>query len=254
MAEEHSAEKTLEVFLDFDGTLVGPNVAILIVEEFAKDGRRLAHEVDLALHAQKLTLRQAWEQEARELPADRLPEMIEFVRKNVPLRPGAREFVELLRRHRVSTTILSGGLDFFIRPVLEREAFDLPVRSETAVPDPSGGLTVQYPWGHPTCRLCGICKALVVEGPGPTRRTVFVGDGSTDRYGAEVADIVFARHRLLDFCRSNGILCYPFDDFGPVIERFESWLERGEALPAPRARGRAESLCPISKEIATCRR
>jgi 2-hydroxy-3-keto-5-methylthiopentenyl-1-phosphate phosphatase len=250
MVEVISPTLPLRVFLDFDGTLVMPNVAILIVQEFAPDGRKLAREVDLALHAQEITLREAWEREARALSYDRIPEMIEFVRKNAPLRPGATELLELLHRHHVVTTVLSGGLDFLIRPVLEREGLDLPVLSETAVLGPSGGLTVEYPFSHPTCRLCGICKALVVDDPTFRSRTVFIGDGSTDRYGAEVADLVFARHRLLDFCRSNEIACYPFEDFGPVVEKFKSWLEQGEALPPPRARGKATSPCPISRALA----
>jgi 2-hydroxy-3-keto-5-methylthiopentenyl-1-phosphate phosphatase len=250
MAEVAAPTAPLRVFIDFDGTLVVPNVAILIVQEFAPDGRRLAREVDLALHAQKLTLREAWEQEARALPADRIPEMIEFVRKHVPLRAGTGELLALLRRHAIPTTILSGGLDFLIRPVLEREGIGLPVLSETAVAGPSGGLTVEYPFAHPTCRLCGICKALAVDDRSGRSRTVFIGDGSTDRYGAEVADLVFARHRLLEFCRSNDIPCYPFEEFGPVVAQFESWLERGEVLPAARARGKVTSPCPISRVLA----
>jgi 2-hydroxy-3-keto-5-methylthiopentenyl-1-phosphate phosphatase len=245
-----SAGPALQVFLDFDGTLVEPNVAILVVQEFAPEGRKLAREVDLALHAQKLTLREAWEQEAHALPAGRIPEMVEFVRRRAPLRAGARELLALLRRHGVPTTVLSGGLDVFIRPVLDREGIDLPVLSETAGRDTSEGLIVQHPFGHPTCRICGICKALIVEAPLRGPRSVFIGDGSTDRYAAEVADVVFARHRLLEFCRANAIPCYAFEDFGPVIERFEAWLEKNEPLPAARVRGSAASPCPISRTLA----
>jgi 2-hydroxy-3-keto-5-methylthiopentenyl-1-phosphate phosphatase len=252
MADPSSrATAPFHVFLDFDGTLVEPNVAILVVEEFAPRGRELARSIDLALKAQQLTLREAWAQEAAALPAARLPEMQEFIRRKAPLRAGASEFLALLREFQVRTTLLSGGLDIFIQPVLEREGLDLHVLSESAAPAPGGGLEVSYPHGHPTCRLCGICKANVVGGNGSDLRTVFVGDGSTDRYGAEVADIVFARHRLLEFCRQSSIPCYPFEDFGPVIERFEGWLRRGEPVPAPRQRGQATSPCPISKSLAT---
>ncbi len=237
------------VFIDFDGTLVEPNVAIIVVERFATDGRRLAREVDRKLKAELLTLRQAWEEEAAALPAHRLGEMVEFVRENAPLRAGAREFLALLRQHRVPAIILSGGLDSFIRPVLEREGLDLPVLSEEANTGPDGNLRVVHPHGHPTCRLCGICKAEAVSKVDGSRG-VFIGDGSTDRYGAEVADIVFARHRLLEYCQKAAIPCFPFEDFGPVTERMSAWLERREPVPAPRATGRAISRCPISQELA----
>ena len=250
MTDTRSPSPALRVFLDFDGTLVEPNVAIMVVQEFAANGRELAREVDLALHAQKLTLREAWETEARALPADQIPEMAEFVRHHAPLRAGARDLVDLLKRHRIPTTVLSGGLDVFIEPVLAREGLDLPVLSETAIRGPSGGLIVQHPFGHPTCRLCGICKAMAVDAPDDGPRSVFIGDGSTDRYGAEVADLVFARHRLLEFCRSNGIPCYPFEDFAPVVDQFAAWLEKGEPLPTRRHRGSATSPCPISHALS----
>ncbi|MGA3021878.1 MAG: HAD-IB family phosphatase [Thermoplasmata archaeon] len=237
------------VFLDFDGTLVEPNVAILVVEEFAPNGRQVARSIDLALKAQKMTLREAWEQEAAALPADRLPEMLDFIRKKAPLRAGARELLALLKKHDIRTTILSGGLDVFMDPVLDREEIDLPILSECATIAPNGGLRVLHPHGHPSCRLCGICKALAVRGAGDGPRTVFIGDGSTDRYGAEVADIVFARHRLLEYCRATAIPCFPFEDFDPVTERMSAWLEGREPIPSPRAIGRAASPCPISQEL-----
>ena len=210
----------------------------------------MAHDVDLALHAQKLTLREAWEVEAGALAEDRLPEMQEFIRREAPLRHGARELLDLLRDHRIPTTVLSGGLDAFIRPVLEREGLDLPVLSETAHRGPDGRLVIEHPFGHPTCRICGICKARAVERAPHQARTVFLGDGSTDRYGAEVADIVFARHRLLKVCHDARIPCYAFDDFPPVVDQMRAWLERGDPLPPLRARGNAASACPISQALA----
>jgi hypothetical protein len=79
------------------------------------------------------------------------------------------------------------------------------------------------------------------------RRTVFIADGSTDRYGAEVADIIFARRRLLDYCHRSGLACYPFENFETVTEQFTRWLEGGEPLPAPRRTGLETSICPLSQ-------
>lgn len=238
------------MMIDFDGTLVEPNVAIVLVEEFCPDGARVANEVDLLLHSGKMTLREAWEREAALMRSDQVPEMIRFVEKNIPLREGAHDLLRLLARHRVPTTIVSGGLDFYIAPVLQREKIDLPVLSDTSTVAPDGHLRVLHPHGHATCRLCGICKAQVVRGREPNgRRVVFVGDGSTDQYAAEVADIVFARRRLLDLCRRRGIPAFPFEAFGPVTERVTAWLEGGEALPPPRALGLTDSACPISRAL-----
>lgn len=239
----------LRVILDFDGTLVEPNVAILLVEEFVPNGHEIAHEIDLQLHEGRLGLREAWQRQAALLPIDRVPEMARFVRDRVPLRGGARELLNLLQRHGVPVTVVSGGLEFYIREVLDREGLNLPVRSDHLIVAPDGTPKVVHPYGHPTCRLCGICKAGIVERGGSDPRTVFVADGSTDRYGAEAADIVFARRRLLEYCRRVGIPCFPFEDFAPVTEQFARWLDDGLDLPPVRRRGLAGSACPISQRL-----
>ena len=241
----------LRMLLDFDGTLVGPNVAIILVEQFAENGAELAHAVDIELHEGKITLREAWARQAALLPADRIPEMAAWAVKNTPLRPGAHELIALLQRHHVPTTVVSGGLDFYIHPILKNAGIRFPVLCDAMERLPSGGLRVTHPHGHATCRLCGICKAQVTRTLSHDGvRTVFVGDGSTDRYAAEVADIVFARRRLKTYCETAGVPFYPFEEFGPVTAQLARWLEQGEPLPPLRHVGVASSACPISQELA----
>jgi 2-hydroxy-3-keto-5-methylthiopentenyl-1-phosphate phosphatase len=241
----------LQVLLDFDGTLVEPNVAILLVERFCPDGKRVAHEVDEALHSGRITLREAWARQVALLPPARLGEMTEFVVKEIPLRKGADQLLGLLRTYAVPTAIVSGGLEFFIRPLLAREGIDYPLFADRIEPDANAQLRVVHPYGHPTCRLCGICKANVTVGfARPGVSTVFIGDGSTDKYAAEVAEIVFARHRLKQYCERSGIPFFPFEDFDPVTDRLNGWLTGADPLPAPRPRGLQTSACPISQALA----
>ncbi len=239
------------VFVDFDGTLVEPNVAILLVERFCPDGESVAHEVDLQLHAGQITLREAWDRQAALLPGDRIDEMRRWAVENVPLRDGARDFLSLLSEQRLPTAIVSGGLDFYIRAVLERERFDLPFVSDSLRKRPDGSVEVLHPYGHASCRLCGICKAQVIRSPLPAaERTVFLGDGSTDRYAAETADIVFARHRLQAYCQRSGLPFFPFEGFATVTAQFRRWLTGAEPVPDRPGLGLASSPCPISTELA----
>lgn len=240
------------MLIDFDGTLVEPNVAIVLVEQFCPNGDEVAHEVDILLHEGKMTLREAWEREAALMRADRIPEMIDYTVKNVPLREGAQELLSLLKEYRIPTKIVSGGLDFYIHPVLQREGIDLPVLSDAAYAGPDGQLKVLHPHGHATCRLCGICKAQAVRAESsPEGRVVFVGDGSTDQYAAEVADVVFARRRLLGYCERMGIPAFPFEGFRPVTDRIRPWVTGEEPLPPRRRLGLASSPCPISNGLAS---
>lgn len=241
----------VEVLLDFDGTLVEENVAIVLVERFCPDGDRVAHEVDEQLHRGEITLRQAWARQVALLPAHREQEMVDHVRRAIALRQGAHELLDLLSSAAIPVTIVSGGLDFYIAPILAEHGISLPVLSDTVRPDGGAGWVVDHPHGHPSCRLCGICKAQCVRALAhPSRRTVFIGDGSTDRYAAEVADIVFARRRLKTYCTQSGVPFYPFETFEPVTEQFRRWLSHADPLPAPRGLGLASSKCPISQSLA----
>ncbi|HZY92633.1 MAG TPA: HAD-IB family phosphatase [Thermoplasmata archaeon] len=240
------------MFIDFDGTLVEPNVAIVLVEEFCADGKRVAHEIDELLHTGKITLREAWRRQVELMRADQIPAMAEWSVRNIPFREGAEDLLALLRRHNVPTSIVSGGLDFYIAPILKNAGIDLPVFCDGVEVAGGGMLEVVHPYGHATCRLCGICKAQIVRNAeGDHVRTVFAGDGSTDRYAAEVADIVFARRRLRLYCDAASIPYYPFEKFAPVTEQLERWLTGAEPLPPGRRVGVASSACPISTSAAT---
>jgi 2-hydroxy-3-keto-5-methylthiopentenyl-1-phosphate phosphatase len=246
-----AAPAPFRVLLDFDGTLVEPNVAIVLVGRFCPDGDRVAREVDEDLHSGRITLRQAWARQVALLPPDQMDEMIRFVVKEIPMRRGASDLLGLLHRWKVPTTIVSGGLDFYIHPILEREGIHLPVLSDTAERGPDGALRVLHPYGHPTCRLCGICKAEITRpGPDSGPRSVFIGDGSTDKFAAEVTDIIFARRRLREYCERVGLPHYAFEDFSPVTEQLGRWLGGHEPLPPRRRTGLPDSPCPISRELA----
>ena len=241
----------LRVLLDFDGTLVEENVAIELVQRFCPDGSRIAREVDEQLHRGEITLREAWERQVALLPPQRQAEMVEFARREITVREGAHDFLALMRRSRIPVTIVSGGLDFYIAPILRQHGIDLPVLSDTLHPDGGSRWTVDHPHGHATCRRCGICKAQCVQqAAAHGSYSVFVGDGSTDRYAAEVADIVFARRRLEQYCERAGIPYFPFDTFAPVSDRIARWLAGEEPLPARRGVGLRSSLCPISQALA----
>ncbi len=245
----NSGDLRASLFLDFDGTLVESNVAMDLVAQFGKDGRRVADAVDRELHAGRMNLREAWEREAALLPWDRIPEMVEFAVTHTRWRPGAQELVTGAQERGWFVAVVSGGLDFYILPLLSRAGIRLPVFSDRIGEAQGGSLQVVHPFQHPTCRLCGICKAGIVrERTAKNGIGIFVGDGSTDRYAAEVADIIFARRRLLSICQGRGQPVIPFDDLRQVAEALWAWSADPMLLPRVRRPGFPESACPISRE------
>jgi 2-hydroxy-3-keto-5-methylthiopentenyl-1-phosphate phosphatase len=57
----------------------------------------------------------------------------------------------------------------------------------------------------------------------------FVGEGSSDRYGALYADVVFAKDRLVEIATTDGVPFLPWDSFDDVRRAIETL----DAVPGP---------------------
>ena len=53
---------------------------------------------------------------------------------------------------------------------------------------------------------------------------IFVGDGLSDRYAVESADLVFAKDGLASYCTANSIEHIPFQNLGEVASHIDRWL------------------------------
>jgi 2-hydroxy-3-keto-5-methylthiopentenyl-1-phosphate phosphatase len=209
------------VVCDFDGTATLDDTAdALSIEYLGYDRWKKANE---AFHAGETS----FEQLLRDIfePVAATPEDVRaFALRHVRFRPGFVQLVESCREREIPFVIASGGLDIYIRPALEKLpraiADGLEVRANHADYVP-GGLALSFPYQHlpGACGTCGSCKGAVVkELQAQGRRVVSVGDGNADRCMARVADVLFARGRLLDWCLDSGIACTPFETLDVVAE------------------------------------
>ena len=150
------------------------------------------------------------------------------------LDPAFRPFVDELLARGAIVEVVSDGFGFFVRPSLERIGLgDLPVYTARTT-FAAGAVTIDFPDGHPTCRVCGTCKRQrILAHQAAGDYTIFVGDGFSDLYAAGHADLVFAKDHLAAICADRG---WPyrgwstFDDIGPVVLDL---LDQG--VPVPRS-------------------
>jgi len=158
-------------------------------------------------------------------------EVLAFARAQ-PVAPEFAGFAAWLADAGWRVRVVSDGLDVYIREILEREGLDgIPVASNR-VRFVGDRLLPSFPYAGRGCGRCGNCKAGAVaeaRGSGPV---VFIGDGLSDRCGAETADVVFARagRDLVGFCRERGIPHVAFEDFDAV----RACLAAGDPEAAPR--------------------
>ncbi len=156
-------------------------------------------------------------------------EIRSFALDHVRFRPGFERLLRVSRGQGLPFVLASGGLDVYIRPALEKLPLalveGLEVRANHGEPD-GRGLRLSFPYQRApgACGLCGSCKgAIVKELQAKGYRVLAVGDGNADRCMAGVADVLFARGRLLEWCRGAGVPCAPFETLDAVAD----YLERG---------------------------
>ncbi len=224
------------VVCDFDGTATMEDIADALSIEFAGHDRwKRAND---EFHAARIP----FEQLLREIfePIAATPEQVrDFTLRKVRFRPGFERLVTTTRERRQPFILASGGLDIYIHPALEKlpphVAGALEIRANHADYVP-GGLALSFPFQHApgACGTCGSCKgAIVKELQAKGYRVIAVGDGNADRCMAGVADVLFARGRLLEWCRRTGAHAEPFETLHTVADR----LDALEAAAAERRRG-----------------
>lgn len=206
------------VFVDFDGTITELDLLDRIAQTFGDP--EVYARLDAGLNERRLTLHEVL---AREFEPVRAPleEVVDWVLEHAALRPGFHELVDATRERGWRLVVLSSGFRELIEPVLEREGLgELELLSNRVEPDP-GGWRVRFRDERP-CPVCGEpCKRSAVLSVADGGRSIYVGDGLSDRCGAEASDLVFARRGLAAYLAGRGVPFEPFDDFHDVLEGIE---------------------------------
>jgi hypothetical protein len=92
-------------------------------------------------------------------------------------------------------------------------------------------LSVSFPHSAEPCEHgCATCKPTVMRRLGAGRQPIiFIGDGLSDRFAVEAADMVFAKRQLLAYCHEQGFVCQAFETFADVQKGLETLLRRSAA-------------------------
>ena len=160
---------------------------------------------------------------------------------------GFPAFVTAVQALGAAIEIVSDGLGFYVESNLRGLApqlAGLPIATnDNRLAGPEG---MTFPYGHPACFVCGTCKRERVRAHQVDDRVViFIGDGTSDRYAAHHADIVFAKGPLARWCSEVG---HPFRSWA-TFDQVTAWAigalasgalpSRAEDLPAWRAEPRS---------------
>jgi 2-hydroxy-3-keto-5-methylthiopentenyl-1-phosphate phosphatase len=205
------------VYTDFDGTVARGDVTDAVLRRFAPQEWETIErawrsgEIDGAacMRAQIGLI---------EAPTTALDEFLD----QIDLDPAFPRFVAWCTEECIPLTIVSDGVDYFAKRILERHGLaHLPVFANQLVFG-SGRYALRQPWCASNCRAgAGVCKCVIASEWGSSRGTdplVYVGDGRSDLCVSACADFLFAKDDLASHCRSQDLPYFPFESFDEVRE------------------------------------
>lgn len=205
----------LGVVCDFDGTITMEDTATGLLDMFGPPGWRFWEEEYLA---GRVTDQESVIGAFATLSMP-IPRLVEWVLENAQVRPGAPEFFAWFRSRGVPITVASNGLDFYITPFLAAHRLEISELLAGRGAEADDRICVSYEHlrdlAYPEEQDLKRLAVKRMKDRGLT--VVYIGDGSPDYPAAAIADIIFARRRLLDLCQADGVPCYPFEVFADIL-------------------------------------
>jgi 2-hydroxy-3-keto-5-methylthiopentenyl-1-phosphate phosphatase len=214
------------VFSDFDGTITEHDTLDAVQDVYGPSNWR---DMYGQMRRSGMSARDVTRKVLESCQAS--PEQIEKLIDGIGIRAGFQDFVKCVRGRGYEFIIQSEGIDLSIKLILHARGMDdIPYFTNRYVINAEGRPSTAHLHSHPDCPVCGNCKSqhLIearksgVDSTGsPQAAIVYIGNGSTDRCPAQVADVVFARDELATWCARHGVKCIPFEDFRDVMREFE---------------------------------
>jgi 2,3-diketo-5-methylthio-1-phosphopentane phosphatase len=203
----------MHAYCDFDGTITTIDVTDAVLERFAPPEWR---DIELAWEAGRIN---AWLCMSAQIALMRVdPEEIDDFLDTVEIYPSFVDFVNWCGENFIPVSIVSDGVDRFIRRVLVNHGLghlDIASNRLCVEKDDRGfRYRLEAPFMQPACHSgSGVCKCAFVAAH-PSH--IYVGDGRSDFCVSANANLLFAKGKLAAHCSQRSIPFFPYKNFTDV--------------------------------------
>jgi 2,3-diketo-5-methylthio-1-phosphopentane phosphatase len=226
------------MFCDFDGTITQVDVTDEILTQLANPSWR---EIEQEWACGSIGSRECLKRQLALVDAS--AEELDALIDAIPVDPSFSRFLQWTEESGLPFYVVSDGFDYVVRRVLKRAGVNGQLRNGThlfasSLEVEGRRVKISFPHTEKGCAHgCATCKAEIMRRLGRGRHPViFAGDGLSDRFAVEEADLVFAKHQLLVHCRKQRIACRPFETFADIQASLTEMLgELSATRRAPRA-------------------
>lgn len=205
------------ILCDFDGTIVDKDIINGILDKFADNKWRYYEDL---WEQGKVGSTQSVEKQIALMKGTE-DQVIEYINKIMKPDPYFSDFVKMCDKKGIELAIVSDGLDIYIKEFLKN--YEMDIRYFTnKLEFEDDGPKVTCPNLNEKCGWCCTCKFNIVNKyKAAYDKVYYVGDGLTDKHASQVADVVFAKKKLIDICEQQNIEYIEFDDFKDIIDYFD---------------------------------
>ncbi|MCX5715589.1 MAG: MtnX-like HAD-IB family phosphatase [Candidatus Omnitrophica bacterium] len=207
------------VITDFDGTITQKDTLVGILDKFAgPKWLKIAALVRSGRLGTKIGLK-------KEMALCRVTkkEYIDFLNTDVKIDPTFKNFLRFCEKNKLKVIVVSGGFGLNIEVVFKKFGIPRLPYYANIIQFKGNIVKLKYPYTHKACKTCGHCKAPYIKRfKDKGYFTIYAGDSVTDRCPAKVADLVFAKHHLAEYCGEKGIPFVPYTTFGQIKKRLIS--------------------------------
>lgn len=212
------------IICDFDGTITETDNIIAIMKKFAPpEWDALKNDV----LSQNISIQEGVGKMFQLLPSSSKDEIVDYILEHAEIRPGFKEFVQFTKEKEIPLYIVSGGIDFFVYPLLQGLIEEDQIYCNEAN-FKNEMIKIEWPFScDDSCtNECGCCKpSLIRKLTNPDQQKIVIGDSITDLQAAKLADYVIARDLLLEKCEKLELPHLPFTTFYDVIHILEKLEE-----------------------------
>jgi 2,3-diketo-5-methylthio-1-phosphopentane phosphatase len=211
------------VFCDFDGTITTRDSTLSVLDRLAAPAWET---LEADWRAGRIDAAACMRGQIALIGGD--DAALDAVLDEVELDPGFDDLAGWCADHAIPLTVVSDGVDYFIRRILARHGHGgLPVVSNR-LGGRAGERSLSHPhWREGCAAGAGTCKCAATHGHLDGRRPtlVYIGDGRSDFCVSAKADLLFAKGDLAIYAASRGQDFHAFTTFHDVRSRLSSMVE-----------------------------
>jgi 2-hydroxy-3-keto-5-methylthiopentenyl-1-phosphate phosphatase len=225
MGLQKKKQISLQIFVDFDGTITKKDIGDEIFKEFGK-----FEPYHTQLINNDISIYNYWHTVCSTFVNGINNEKIIQFAKEFEVDLYFSEFASYCKKFEIPLAIVSDGFYVYINTIIENAGLQwIPVYCNHLNID-LGRVELYFPNASESCSCkCASCKRnVILTNVSEEDIIVFVGDGYSDFCAAEHSDIVFAKGALAAYCNTNKIPHYPFSTFFDVLRLLKLMLDKNK--------------------------